>query len=125
MSRPQGGAGPAEDASGATLQSLLAGALATADSAAGTNVQLHGGQAPRPVAIPGGVAVPWLPPGPLSSWHGYQGGAVPLTDPVRLRSGAFGGLPPAEALATTYPTQDGGPSGAIDPCRVCIEPKCA
>ena len=101
-------------ASDATLQSLLTGALATADAAAGPNVQLHGGQAQRPVAMPGGVAVPWLPPGPLSSWHGYQGGAVPHVGPARLRPGTLGGLPPAGQLPTTYPTQDNGPSGAIN-----------
>ncbi len=103
-----------EAASDATLQSLLTDALASADAAAGANGQPHGGHPQWQAAMSGGVALPWLPPGPLSSWHGYQGGAVPLTGPVRLRPGPLGGLPPAEALATMYPTQDSGPSGAID-----------
>ena len=105
-------AAPSEAASDATLQSLLAGALASAGAAPKPSGQLHGGNAQGQDAILGGGAVPWLPPGPLSSWHGYQGGtAAPLAG--FLRPGAAGGLRPAEAVANILPAvHDNCSSGA-------------
>ena len=108
----QCGAAPAEAASDATLQSLLAGALASASAAVGPHGQQHGGQAHGHAAVPGGGGtVPWLPPGPLSSWHGFQGSAAaPLAG--FLRPGAAGGLRPAEAVVNMLPSQDNCASGA-------------
>ncbi len=113
---------PGEDASDATLQSLLNGALRSPHAAAGGSVQhqqqqrqQHDGWAHGHSSILGGAAVPWLPPGPLSSWHGCLDGTAPLTSPLRLRPGKIGGLPLAAPSADACHTQASGLPGTARP----------
>ena len=108
----QGGAATDEDASEATLQSLLAGALASADAAAGGSEPYSGRTQQQPSAPVG--SVPWLPLGPLSSWHGYLGSPVLPRAPLQqLQAVSFDGRPLAGALAYVHPAQGHGLPGAV------------
>ena len=122
---------PGEDASNTTLQTLLAGALASADAAAAGREQQQqqrdNTRAQGQAAMPGGFAVPWLPPGSLSSWHGYLTGAAPLASPLRPQQHTFGGPPLAAAPADACHTQASSLPGKAQPpgnpqqrCKCCL-----